>query len=238
MPTFRHGKNTVVLSDEYSLSDYLNSVSHSNAVETPETTVFGLADRTYIVGHTDGSISFEGLFEGDTDAIDELLDAALGSDTERVITIGNEGGALGRRAVLLASKSQAYEISSPLTDVVSITGSAVANGGLDYGVFLASQAITTTLTGNAVDNAASSSNGGVGHLHITANANDGATVAKIQSSADNVSWADLVTFTTVTASTTASERIAITGSVPRYLRALVTPAGSGSLTVNIAFSRR
>jgi hypothetical protein len=238
MPTFRHGKNTIVLSDEFNLSQFLNSLSHSNAVETPETTVFGLSDRTYIVGHTDGSVSFEGLFEGSADAIDELFDAALGSDTERVLSVGNEGAALGRRAVLAATKQQSYEVSSPLTDVVSISASVIANGGLDYGVWLASQAITTTLTGTAVDNTASSSNGGVGHLHITANANDGATVAKIQSSADNIAFADLISFASVTASTTASQRVEVTGAVPRYLRALVTPAGSGSLTVSIAFSRR
>jgi hypothetical protein len=238
MPTFRHGKNTIVLSNEYALSDYLNSVSHTNAVETPETTVFGDTDRTYIIGHTDGSVSFEGLFEGSADAIDELFDVALGDDTPRVLSVGNEGVAVGRRAILVSTKQQAYEISSPLTDVVGITGSAIADGGLDYGTWLAGQAITTTLTGSSVDNTASSSNGGVAHLHITANANDGATVAKVQSSADNNTWADLVTFASVTASTTASERKEITGSVPRYLRALVTPAGSGSLTVYITFSRR
>jgi hypothetical protein len=238
MPTFRHGKNTIVLSEEFNLSGYLNSLTHTNAVETPETTVFGNPDRTYIAGHTDGSVSFEGLFEGSANAVDEIFDAAIGDDDPKVLTVGNEGVAVGRRAVLVSSKQQAYEITSPLTDVVSITGSVIANGGIDYGQWLAGQEITTTLTGSAVDNAASSSNGGVGHLHITANANDGATVAKIQSSADNVSWVDLVTFASVTASTTASERIEITGSVPRYLRALVTPAGSGALTVFIAFSRR
>lgn len=238
MPTFRHGKNTVVVSNQYLLSDYLNSLTHTNAVETPETTVFGANDRTYIAGHTDGSVSFEGLFEGSASGVDEILAAALGDDTPRVLTLGNEGIGVGRRAVLVSSKEQNYEISSPLADVVAITGSVIANGGLDYGVWLAGQAITTTLTGASVDNAALSSNGGVAHLHITANANNGATVAKVQSSADNNTWADLVTFASVTASTTASERKEITGSVPRYLRALVTPAGSGSLTVYVAFSRR
>ena len=238
MPTFRHGKNTTVISNQYALSGYLNSLTHTNAVETPETTVFGDNDRTYIAGHTDGSVSFEGLFEGSANAIDELFHAALGDDTPRVLSVGNEGVAVGRRAVLVSSKQQAYEISSPLTDVVSITGSVIADGGLDYGVWLAGSSITTTLTGASVDNTASSSNGGVAHLHITANANNGATVAKVQSSTDNAVWVDLVTFASVTASTTASERKEITGSVPRYLRALVTPAGSGSLTVYVTFSRR
>ena len=86
--------------------------------------------------------------------------------------------------------------------------------------------------------AASTANGGVAHLHITANSNSGTTVAKVQGSANNSTWADLVTFTTVAIGTTATQRSIVSGSVPRYLRALVTPAGAGSLTVSIAFSRR
>jgi hypothetical protein len=79
----------------------------------------------------------------------------------------------------------------------------------------------------------------VAHLHVTANTRDGTTVAKIQGSADNSTFADLVTFATISTSTVTSERTEVSGSVARYLRAVVTPAGStGSLTVSIAFARR
>jgi hypothetical protein len=238
MPTFRHGKNTVVMADSNDLSTYLNSVSVTNEVETPETTTFGSAARSFIVGHRDGSISFEGLFEGGTTTgIDYILNTAIGSGP--IMSVSGDGAGVGRRAILLSADSTSYEVSSPLTEVVAISGEAIADGGLDYGVWLACQsAITTTLTGTSVDNAAASTNGGVAHLHITANSNSGTTVAKVQGSANNSTWADLVTFTTVAIGTTASQRSVISGSVPRYLRALVTPAGAGSLTVSIAFSRR
>jgi hypothetical protein len=238
MPTFRHGKGTVVLADEFDVTTYLNSVSTSNSIEVPETTTFGSSDRSYITGHTDGSISFEGLFDGTADAVDEIFEAALGDGP--IMTISGDGSALSRRAVLLDTKSTAYEVSSPLTEVVSVSGEAVANGGLDYGVWLACQTVvSTTLTGTANDNSAASSNGGVAHLHVTANTRDGTTVAKIQGSADNSTFADLVTFTTISTSTVTSQRTEVSGSVARYLRAVVTPAGStGSLTVSIAFARR
>lgn len=238
MPTFRHGKNTVVLADSTDLSQYLNSVTASNEVETPETTTFGSAARSFIVGHKDGSVSFEGLFEGGTTSgVDYILHTEIG--TGPIMSVSGDGAGVGRRAILLDAKSTSYEVSSPLTEVVAISGEAIADGGLDYGVWLACQsAITTTLTGTSVDNAASSANGGVAHLHITANSNSGTTVAKIQGSANNSTWADLVTFTTVAIGTKATQRSTVSGSVPRYLRALVTPAGAGSLTVSIAFSRR
>jgi len=238
MPTFRHGKNTVVIADEFDITTYLNSVSASNAVEVPETTTFGSSDRTFIAGHTDGSVSFEGLFDGSSDAIDEILNTALGDGP--IMTVSGDGSGVGRRAVLLDSKSTSYEVSSPLTEVVAVSGEAVANGGLDYGVWLAcQQSVSTTLTGTANDNSVASSNGGVAHLHVTANTRDGTTVAKVQASADNLTWADLATFATISTSTATSERVEVTGSVARYLRAVVTPAGStGSLTVSIAFARR
>lgn len=240
MPTFRHGKGTVVLSKEFDISPYLNSVSVTNGVEIPETTTFGSNDRSYIAGHLEGTISFEGYFDGSEDAIDEILEAALGNATYSPVSVSNDGAGVGRRAILLEAVSTSYELSSPLTDVVAISGGANANQGLDYGVWLgALSAITGTSTGTSVDNSASSTNGGVAHLHITANTRSSTTVAKVQHSTDNSVWADLVTFTTVGTGAVTSQRATVTGTVNRYLRALVTPAsGTGSITFSIAFSRR
>jgi len=242
MPTFRHGKNTVLFADEFELSTYLNSVSVANAIETPETTTFGSSDRTYIVGHSDGSISFEGLFDGSTDAVDDILQSALGNTTNTVISTSSDSTSVGGRAILVDSASTSYEISSPLTDVVAVSGEAVANNGLDYGVWLGCKsAITALSTGTSVDNSASSTNGGVAHLHITANTRSTTTVAKVQHSADNSTWADLSTFATIAIGTKTSERkiVASGTTVNRYLRAVVTPAsGTGSITFSIAFSRR
>jgi len=242
MPTFRHGKNAVLFADEFNLTTYLNSISVSNGIETPETTTFGSSDRSYIVGHTDGSISFEGLFDGTADAVDEILASALGNTTNKVISTSQDSSSIGGRAILVDSASTGYEISSPLTDVVAVSGEAVANGGLDYGVWLGCNvAATTTSTGTSVDNSASSANGGVAHLHVTANTRSATSVAKVQHSADNSTWADLTTFATVAIATATSERkvVAAGTTVNRYLRAVVTPAsGTGTITFSIAFSRR
>ena len=240
MPTFRHGKNTTILSDDFDLTTYLNSASVSAGVETPETTTFGSSDRTFIVGHNEGTISFEGLFEGSTDSADSIFAAALGNTTDKVISVSTDSTSVGGRATLISSASTAYEITSPLTDVVSVSAEAIANGGLDYGVWLGCKSsINSTSTGTAVDNSASSTNGGVAHLHITANTRSGTTVAKIQHSSDNSTFADLTTFTTIAIGDTTHERKTVSGTINRYLRAVVTPAaGTGSITFSIAFSRR
>ncbi len=91
---------------------------------------------------------------------------------------------------------------------------------------------------SSVDNSASSANGGAATLHIPANTVNGNTTIKVQHSANNSTWADLITFTNVAASTATSEIKAVSGTVNRYLRATASTAGSsGSITFMIAFAR-
>lgn len=240
MPTFRHGKNTVVLADQYDLSPYLNSLSATNEVDTLETTAFGAGARTYLTGHQNGTVSVEGMFDGTTDAVDEVFAAALTNDNGQKMTVGSEGTAVGSRAILLVAKETSYEVSSPLTEVVAVTGEVTADGGLAYGLLLTGrQSITGSLTGTSVDNTTATTNGFVAHLHVTANTRNGATTVKIQHSADNLTWVDLTTFTSVTASTVTSQRVTASGTVQRYLRAVATPGGTtGALTITVALARR
>jgi hypothetical protein len=99
----------------------------------------------------------------------------------------------------------------------------------------------TTTNGTNVDNTAPSTNGGVAHLHVTANTRNGATTFKVQHSTDNSTWVDLVTFTSVTAATTGAQRVEVASgtTVQRHLRAQATTAGTtGSITYTVSFARR
>lgn len=242
MPTFRHGKGTTVLADTVDLTTFFNSASVAAAVEVPETTTFGSSNRSYIVGHNEGTISLEGLFDGTASGVDPILNTALGNTTDKVITVSTDSTAIGGRTILASSASTSYEISSPLTDVVSVSAEAIANGGLDFGTWLVCEtAVSATTNTTSVDNAASTSNGGVAHLHVTANARTATTVIAVQHSSDNSTFADLAVFGTVAISTLDSERyeVAAGTTVNRYLRTRTTIAtGSGAITRSVAFSRR
>lgn len=246
MPTFRHGKNTVILFDAFDLSTYFNSVSTTAMAEAVETTTFGSANKTYAIGQKDGSVSFEGLFDGSTDAVDEVLATAVAAASKKIITVGSEGAGIGRKANLLNTDETSYEISSAVADMVTISAEAQASGtvgGIDGGVLLAAQqAVTASGQNTSVDNAASTPNGGVGHLHVTGNTRDGAATIKIQHSANNSTFADLVVFTNTTNSTTTSERIEVAAgtTINRFVRVNISSLGgsSGSLTITVGFARR
>ena len=242
---FRHGKNTKVIVNATDLSSYFNDVSVNNMVETAETTTFGATggSKTYVVGLNDGTVSVSGLFDGAAGAVDEVLTGVLGSSTDMNFTVAADGGlVVGSRCIIGQAIDTKYDVKAPVGGVVSVSADFQCDAGADPGVVLAGlSAISATGNGTSVDGSASSANGGVGVIHVTANSRNGTNIVKIQHSADNSSWADLVTFTTVSATTTTSERISVaTGTtVNRYLRANYTVAGSsGSATITVAFSRR
>lgn len=239
MPTFRHGKNTAVLVNEFDFSEFFNEATASLSVETAETTTFGNSAKTYVVGLKDATASLSGLFEGSATGTDAEFSAAIGTNNT-LVTIGVEDAIGARRAMVMKAINTTYEISSPVADVVSMSAELQAEeDAIDYGIFLVDlAAITATTNGASRDNGASSANGLVAMLHVTANAHNNNATFKVQHSADNSTWADLITFTTVATTVKTAERSETTGTVNRYLRAQATLSGSGSITYTIAAARR
>ena len=239
---FIHGKGTIVLCNQFNLSTYFNEVSVARSVETAETTTFGKSAKTYITGLQDATLSLNGLFDGAVDATDEELTNVLGSNTGMVITVAPSGTlVIGDRTLSLTGKLTSYEISAPVGDVVSASSEFQADEGVGAGVSLhALSAETATALSASVDNAASTTNGGFGTLHVTANTNNNSGVFKVQHSSDNSTWADLVTFSTVATTVKTSERVTVASgtTVNRYIRSTFTTAGTGSTTYHINFARR
>lgn len=235
MPTFQHGKSSGVLFDEFDLSSYFNQVNASRAIQAVHTTTFGNDDKNYIAGIEEGSIAIQGLWDGSADAADEELDAAIGA--ESIITVCPQGFAtLGNKAIMLKGENVSYQIRSTVTDAVRIVAGGTADGGVrTSGVLLQPlEAETTTFNGASVNNLGSSAFGGVGHIHVTVFSGTSATV-KIQDSANDADWADLITFTNITG--IASERIAVAGAVDQYLRFAITADTFTSMVIACAFAR-
>lgn len=241
MPTFRHGKSVKVYVDEFDFSSYFNDVSAATTVETAETSTFGSSAKEYIPGLMDGTVSLSGLFEGTADTgTDDYFSTILGGSTKQKVIVAEEGHALGYRAVMLESDATSYEVSGAIADVVQASAEFQSTEGVEHGVILSSgAAVSATGNGTSVDNSASSANGGVGYVSVPANTRNGNVTIKIQQSADNSTFTDLITFTVVSSATKTSERVEVTGTVARYLRVSYTVAGStGSATPIVAFSRR
>ncbi len=249
MPTFVHGKGAGVFVDQYNLSEYFNNADFSASIETAETTGFGSTAKSYIVGLGDATLSLSGMFSQDASGVDAVLQPAIGAATTPLVTVAFQTGTIGNKCVLGKAHETSYSVSSPVADVTSISADFNASAetanqtyGIRNGVMLtAGGSIAFGSLGNlsSVDNSASSTAGGMANLHVTANTiTGGSTTIKVQHSADNSTFADLITFTAVSASTTTKQFSAVTGTVNRYIRATASTAGSsGAITFNIGFSR-
>lgn len=240
MPTFRHGKKTAVLFGNYNLSSYLNEASMSSSNETAETTAFGDDAKTYITSLVDATVSLSGMFEGEIN--DTTLNNALTNTGSTPVTICTTGLVAGEPCFFGVSISNSYEISSPVADVVTVTSDLQLDGGINAGKIIvggASVAAGATVNSTSNDNSASSANGLVANLHVTANNGNGSTTIKLQHSSDNSTFADLITFTVVSAGTQISEQKSVSGTINRYLRGSAVDTGSsGAITYSLAISRR
>lgn len=236
-----HGKGTSVLVNAFDLSAFLNSADETITVETAETTCFGSSAKSYVTGLRDGTVSVGGFFDGATNAVDEVLTAAIGSATDSVVSIAEQGAAtIGNRALVVQAMDTSYQITGAVGDAVAVSAEFQVDGagssGAYRGVVLADLASYSGTTKNytSVDNAASSANGLTANVHVTANAAT-ALVVKVQHSTDNVTFTDLITFTTI--NTTGSEHKVVSGTVNRYIRASWT-GNSGARTVAVTAARK
>jgi hypothetical protein len=231
-----HGRNTTIWANQFDISNYLNSFSaNRNAPELDQTTFLDTA-KTYIADFQDGSMDFEGFFSHDAvnlDTAEDVFKAALGSSTNRVVTVAPEGGTtFGKRALLCNATETKHEITAPAAGLVGTMASF--RGDVQHGVLLAHKASrTSTGNGTSVDNGAATTAGGVGHIHVFSKSGTSPTLdVKIQHSSDNSTFADLITFTQATDVT--SERITVTGTVNRYTRETRTIGGSSTPTFSYA----
>lgn len=158
--------------------------------------------------------------------------------TQRIACAAFAGQTLGLGFVgVQGAYTQSYDVLSSVGALTKANTEYSTTGRLDNGVILqVHTALTATTTGTGVDNATSSANGGAAYLQVTAYSGFTSVACKVQHSTDNSVWADLATFTSVTASPVA-ERVAYAGTINRYLRSVVTVTGTGSITVFIGASR-
>lgn len=251
MPTFVHGKNSKVYLDEFDMSAYLNSTDINHTQDTAETTAYGATSRAYIPSQASGTLSFGGLYDAVTGAgsSDKEFEAILGSTTTPLLTVAIDGGAIGNRAVIARANETSYTLSSPVADINSVTAdfecSADPTNNVDFGVASGVQLTTGASIAHgslgalaSVDNGASSTNGGAAVLHVPTNTVNGNTTIKVQHSANDSVWADLISFTAVSSTAITSQISAVTGTVNRYLRVTASTAGSsGAITFMVSFAR-
>jgi hypothetical protein len=241
VPSFLHSKDTKVIVGAYDLSGYFREATVNAETEALETTTFGVGAKTYVAGLTDGSIELAGLYSGGEAEVHDRFKTRVGTE-DNLVTYAPEGLALGNPVTLEGALQSTYSVKSTVGGLVEVTATLQAmsklGGSLDLNgkSLQALTAVTAAGNGVAVDNAALSSNGGIGFLHVIAFTGTDATI-KIQHSADDVTYADLLTFTAATGLTSERKQSLAGVTVNRYLRRSIAGTFT-SITFALSFARR
>tara|TARA_R100000781_G_scaffold113680_1_gene82716 strand:+ start:1022 stop:1738 length:717 start_codon:yes stop_codon:yes gene_type:complete len=234
---FKHGKDTKVYVNSANYSTYFNSADASRTADVAESTTFGNSAKTYIAGEKDGTISLTGFFDATADAV--LQPLLGGADLDLVM--GIDGLDTGDSATFTKGNITNYAVSSPVGDIVATSVDVQSDEGMWNGDVITASAFTTTAAqGSAQDNASSTANGCGAFLIVTSVSGTSPTGdVKIQHSADNVTYVDLITFTQATAATSEVKFVDSGTTINRYIRVYNTIGGSSTPTINaiVGFGR-
>lgn len=229
----RYGSADVgfILFDGYDLLGISTELSLDVEALLEETTALGDAwQQMAPVGLRRWEASINGFYDDDWN---RNVGAFVGkTGLSRVGCLGIETNTFGRRFIGLAG---AVELSvqrvASRGEMHKLNVDLRGSGAVEDGIVLHPQQGETAAsgTGPVHDNGASTANGGAGYLQVTGLTLGGYTsvTIKVQHSADNVSWTDLVVFTNVT-SVLVAERKAVSGTINRYTRVSWAFNGTGS----------
>lgn len=231
----KYGSDQVafLLIDGYSLLGTVTQFSDGKEALTEETHTLGDAwVENEPVGLKKAELSQSGFYDDASLASNAAL--VTGYGVSRVACYGVAGNVKGRKMTGFQGAMQTtFKRVMTRGELHKCDASYLGNGQVDEGVLLHEHAAETSATGNteasSVDNAASSAAGAIGYLQVSALALGGYTnvVVKVRHSADNVTFADLITFTAVTAAP-AAERATVAGTINRYTAASWAFGGAGS----------
>ena len=242
MPTFRHGRGTKLLFNEFDLSSYFRDASAQQSTDTPETTAFGDTTKSYVVGMLDGRVSLGGMWAGDTDGVDETLQSVFGQETPLLFTYAPEGLAVGRRVWGMEAHESSYQISGSVSDIVGVSAELQGTGGVKSGWSLAVPTTTFAAAGNGVevDTGASSAYGGWALMHVVNNAASGAATFSIEhATSSGGTYTTLGTFDAVGAGVLTAQKLVIPNptTINRYVRIAVAGTLGGAIGVHINLIR-
>ena len=218
--------------------------------KTEESTVLGDSWKGNLAtGIREAGFTQNGFYDDAAASVNESMlsdatpvDSGALMATSRVGCVGISGNAAGANFIgFEGTFGGKYTRITRRGELTKARCEYAVSGKLDEGVVLQPLATKTadwnTEGADSQDAGASSANGGAGYLQVTAqDALITGFVGKIRHSADDVTYADLVTFTNVTAAP-AAERIEVAGVVNRHLAFDGDVTGTGNITVFAGFAR-
>jgi len=136
MPTFRHGKSTVLkITDSggtlRDVSNVLRDVNFPREADTAETSAFGTTDKTYVVGLVGSSLTCSGMFDATVDGyLNGIRGLDIGGSYTGAFEYGPEGSISTRIKYTGFALCINYSITNGIGDMVGITANFQITGAV------------------------------------------------------------------------------------------------------------
>jgi len=229
----RRGSGAVgfVLIGGYNVTGRLTDVNLDFEAVLEETTALSDDDQQwYPVGENRAKFTQNGFFDDAAGLTHVQLAAGFG--TSKVASVAVNGNTAGLGFFGYSGVVQVnYKVLPSKASLTKANADYESSGKADRtGVIIKALATVTgaTETSASVDGTAQTTDGGAGYLHVTALTLGGYTnaIIKLRDSADDATFADLHTFTAVTA--IVGERAEIAGTIERYVLSTLAYTGAGT----------
>lgn len=256
MPSFSHGKNTRIFIGKYEPTVNFRSVSAPLVVDTSETSAFGTQYKSHVVGMLGGTVALEGMFDGVTvDGLNDQMVLWFGQDTPTPLTVTHQGVTVGKPALVGEAKQTNYTVAGSTGDMVSATADAIWTDGVGHGFILHNPDSSTNVSASGSDTGVLQLDDGTpsvypvtaecwAALHILSAPTPvtGGTVQFIvEHSADDITYATLLSFTAYSGSSVYTEYVHSTGfvTINKYVRAGWVRGSSavGQVNALVSFAR-
>lgn len=234
------GEHVEVLVAGYDLTGDMNKIAIDDSRKMQPASTFGDVVTKFIPGQRIAKLNHQGLMNA-VSAMSHPVLKGLAVDGVLSILLGQNAAPIdGDIAYHLMTGQEQYQVAPQIGQVIPFRAS-FANKG-DEGGWGVSLAVPVTITnsanGSSIDNGASSSNGGAAFLHILLAAATDTYVIIVEGSATGAFAGEESTLATFSLDGSAinSERVAISGTMPRYLRYKATRTGSAGDNLTLAVS--
>ena len=127
---FRHGKNAALTVNAVALTAFCDNVGISRDVDTAETSVFGVDDKTFLPGLRGGTLSISGSYDPTvTTGPAAVLEGLLGAAAFTVI-FEPGGNTTGQRRHTFSALMTNYSETSAVGDKVTFSGAIIVTGAV------------------------------------------------------------------------------------------------------------
>lgn len=232
------GTNCRVLLDVYDISAYFNEASIARSCELQDVSTFGATHKAYAKTiEAPPDVVLTGFTDGDTATIPAYLNTLFANANRTVFSYGPNLTTIGNEAFFCNARDKSYGFKTATTAIIGLSANIQPSGPLYRGLWshaLGAETSAASSTASVNNVAGATTFGAAAVLHCTAGDFTTLTV-KIRDSADDASFADIITFTQLTA--VGAELKTLTGTIRQYTLTSWTRGGGSTGTFATALAR-